>query len=327
MKRRFSILAVTLFLAVPFIQIMRAQESAVPAPDTTMHARPGMIGGHEFIVSSFIPETFVRTYLQTSMGFGTTLNRVAEEVAIHDTTYEGKKGELLYALLDVEYQYAIRSWLAVRGRLSVTGRMANATSTLIARGVTLFSGFEISWLFEMAKSDRLSVSGLVGVKNNSTTDVYLQRFIEGVVDNGKILPGNSLVLTTPILRGTAGIQGAYVLSRLTGMTIAGTADYGESMYRDQPDRWYYSLLIAFDFNLHSQDGTPVGFVLGGKTGTSPEVQGADSRTAHTIFGRIAYTGAEQFALGLDLGYQFIPIRNQPERQGFLSSIVDMRLYF
>ncbi len=327
MKRRLTILAATILLAVPLTQTTRAQESSALTPDTTSHARPGVFGGHEFIASSFIPDPFVRTYLRTSMGFGTTLNRVAEAVTIHDTTYVGQKGELLFALLDVEYQYAIRSWLAVRGRLTVTGRLANATTTLIAQGVTLFSGFEIGWLLEMAKSDRLSVTGLVGVKNNATTDVYLQRFIQGVIDNGRILPGNTLILTTPMLRGTAGVQGAYVLSRLTGMTIAGTVDYGESMYRDEPDRWYYSVLVAFDFNLHSQDGTPVGFVIGGKTGSSPEIQGAESRTAHTIFGRIAYTGAEQFALGLDLGYQFIPIRNQPERQGFLSSIIDMRLYF
>jgi hypothetical protein len=305
----------------------RPQEPTSTGFDSASAPRAGVIGGHEFIPSSFIKDPFVRTYLQTGLGFGSTLNLTIPRAVVHGKTLSGPKGNLLFAVLDMEYQYAIRTWLAVRGRLDVTGRMANETSTLVAQGITLYSGFELGWLFKMTESERFWLSGSLGVKNSSTTDVYLQRFIEGIVENGQVLPGNNLVVATPTLRGTAGIQGAYVLSHLTGITVTGNLDYGESMNGGEGDKWYYGASAAFDFNLHSQSGVPVGFVIGGSTGSAPDLEGIDNRTAQTVFGRIAYTGADEFALGLDLAYHYFPVRNTTEKQNVLSAVVDIRLYF
>jgi hypothetical protein len=304
-----------------------SQETPAAASETSSETRIGVIAGHTFIPSSFIRDPFIRTYFRTGLGFGSTINFTPPVPTVSGKPILGPTGDLLFALLDAEYQYALRPWLAVRGRLSVVGRMADETPALISQGVTLYYGFDLGWLFRVASTERLSASGSLGVKNASTTDVYLQRFIEGIIDNGAILPGNRLVLQTPTLRGTAGFHGAYALNHLTGVTISGTLDYGESLDRSAPDRWFYSVSVAMDFNMHSDGGTPIGFVVGGRTGSAPDIQATDSRTSQAIFGRIAYTGAEEFALGLDLGYQFLPIRDLPEKQNFLSAVVDIRLYF
>jgi len=304
-----------------------SQENPAERCEPGTGQRLGVLADHEFIPSSFIRDPFVRTFLHTGMGFGSTINRVAPPVEIAGKPLTGPKGDLLYALLEVEYQQALRSWLAVRGRLNVVGRMADETTTLIAQGVTVLYGFDLGWVVRIAETERLSVSGTLGLKNSASTDVYLQRFIEGIITNGEVTWWNKLVLTTPTLRGTAGVQGAYALTRLTGLTFSGWLDYGESMNRGEADKWYYAFSAAVDFNLRSNGGPPIGFVVGGKTGTGPDAQAVDDRSAQTIFGRIAYTGAEQFALGLDLGYQFVPIRELPKKQNFLSATVDMRLYF
>lgn len=327
MTRSLSLTTAVLLLTVLLVTRARPQESSITGRDAASDQHPGVLAGHAFIPSSFIKDPFVRTYFRTGLGFGSTANLTVSTATVNGKPVVGVTGSLLFAVLEAEYQYALRRWLAVRGRLNVIGRMADETPTLIAQGVTLVSGFELGWLFRAAESERFSASGSLGIKNSSTTDVYLQRFIDGIVEAGEILPGNRLVQSTPTLRGTAGLHGAYALSHLTGVTITGNLDYGESMTRGEAEKWYYSIAVAFDFNLHSQSGVPVGFVVGGRTGSAPDLQGVEKGTVQNIFGRIAYTGAEAFALGLDLGYEFFPVRDMPEKQNFLSAVVDIRLFF
>jgi hypothetical protein len=248
-------------------------------------------------------------------------------VTINDTSYFGLKGSLLFALLDVEYQQRIRDWLAVRGRVKVIGRMADETPALISQGVTLFSIFDLGWLIRIEESDRFLLSGSLGVRNSSMTDVYLQRFIEGIIENGRITPANKLVQTTPTLRGSAGLQGAYAMSDLVGLTFSGDLDYGESADRFSPAEWTYSLSAAVDFNLLKSTGTPAGFIFGMETRSLALGQRAGSQSALTIFGRIGYTGSREFSLGIDLGYELIQVRGVEGRQGFLSALIDTRLYF
>jgi len=288
---------------------------------------PGILGGHEFVPSSYLPDPFVRTSLRTGLGFGMTPELVVPLVTINDTSLFGLKGSLLFALLDVEYQQRIRDWLAVRGRVKVIGRMADETPALISQGVTLFSIFELGWLIRIEESDRFLLSGSLGIRNSSMTDVYLQRFIEGIIENGRITPANKLVQTTPTLRGSAGLQGAYAMSDLVGLTFSGDLDYGESADRFSPAEWSYSLSAAVDFNLLKSTGTPAGFIFGMETRSVALGQRAGSQSAWTIFGRIGYTGSREFSLGIDLGYELMSVRGMEGRQGFLSALIDTRLYF
>lgn len=327
MQRCISVPAGVLLLTVLVVSEARPQESSLSGEDAESSQDVGILAGHAFIPSSFIQEPFVRTYFRTGLGFGSTASLVAPLATLNGKPVVGVKGSLLFAMLGAEYQYALRRWLAVRGRLDVIGRMADETTALLAQGITLMSGFELGWLFRVSESERLLTSASLGIKNSSTTDVYIHRFVDGIVEAGEVLPGNRLVESIPTLRGTAGIHGAYVLSRLTGVTISGNLDYGESLDRSKPDSWYYSVALAFDFNLHSQSGVPVGFVVGGRTSSAPDVEGLGSGTMQDIFGRIGYTGSEEFALGLDMSYQFLPVRGISEKQNFITAIVDIRLNF
>jgi hypothetical protein len=99
------------------------------------------------------------------------------------------------------------------------------------------------------------------------------------------------------------------------------------MDRAEGETWYYALSAAVDFNLLDNGGPPLGFVAGIRTGTSPDLAGAESETTQSFFGRIGYTGSREFAIGLDLAYDLVPVRNIPEKQGFSSGVVEIRLYF
>ena len=319
-----------LFAALLLVVCTPPAHSQVSSADTLPPAATepaGILGGHEFVLSSYVKDPFVRTYLRTGLGFGMTPELVVPLVTIGDTSLVGLQGSLLYAVLDVEYQQMIRDWLAVRGRLQVVGRMANETPALISQGVTLYSGFDLGWLFRMHRSERFSLSGSLSVRNSAMTDVYLQRYIEGIIENGEITPGNKLVQTTPTLRGGVGIHGAYAISDLVGLTFVGDLEYGESVDRNSPEEWAHSLAAAVDFNLFRGNGTPLGFVIGIRTRSNSVGQLSEEGTSQTYFGRIGYTGSQEFSFGIDLGYDVMPMRGLEDKKGYLSALVDTRLYF
>jgi len=327
MVRCLSALIAVLSFLIAFPPVASSQKSTGETADASLTPPMGSLGGHVFIPSSYIKDPFVRTFFRTGLGFGMTPEMVAPSVTIDSTPVVGSRGSLLFAVLDVEYQQAIRSWIAVRFRLHTLGRMADETPALIAQGVTLVSGFEFTWLFRLAESDRLTLSGSLGLQNSSVTDVYLQRFIEGIIQEGEITKANQLVQTTPTLRFGGGAHGAYAISTLTGLTFSGELEYGEQMDRSAPDKLYYRLAAAFDFDLGHDGGTPIGFVVGASTRTSPETETGTDNSSQTFFGRVAYTGNRNFALGLDLSYSLTPIRGMSEKQAFASAVVDIRLYF
>jgi hypothetical protein len=304
-----------------------SQESTAAVLPGVSRNSPGIVGGHEFVLSSYLPDPFVRTSLRTGLGFGMTPELVVPVVTINDTSYFGLKGSLLFALLDMEYQQKIRDWLALRGSVRVFGRMADETPALISQGVTLFSVFELGWLIRIKESEGLFLSGSLGIRNSSMTDVYLQRFIEGIIETGRITPDNRLVQTTPTLRGVAGLHGAYAISDLVGLTFSGDVDYGESGDRYSSGEWSYALGAALDINLLQSTGTPAGFLIGMGTRSLPVGERDASESALTFFGRIGYTGSKDFSIGIDLGYEWTRVRGVEGKQGFLSALVDTRLYF
>jgi hypothetical protein len=327
MKRDFYLLRTVFLLAVLFAPSANGQGSSTATLPAVFPLTSGILGGHEFVQTSYIRDPFVRTYLRTGLGFGITPELLVPLVTIGDTSLVGMKGNLLYALLDVEYQQTIRDWLAVRGRVQVMGRMADETPALISQGVTLLTAFDLGWLFRLYRSESFLFSGSLSVKNADMTDVYLQRFIEGIIENGRITPGNRLVQTTPTLRGIAGLQGAYALSNLVGLNVVGDVGYGESADRSSADDWSYSIAATVDINLHQHNGPPVGFLIGVQTRSNPLGTIGGHGTAQTFFGRFGYTGAKEFSLGLDLGYELLPVRGLEDKAGYVSALIDTRLYF
>lgn len=327
MIRTMAIPLAVVACLLSFCETSRAQGSG--GTDTVRPAvqRVGTLAEHTFVPTTFTPDPFIRTYLRTGLGFGTTPTLDTPPVVINGAEVGGLNGDLLFALMSFEYQHAIRDWLAVRGALNVIGRLADETRPLLAQGVTLYAGFDLGWLFRLTESERWSLSASLEIRNSSLTDIYLKRFIEGIVDSGGVSPGNNLVAVTPALQGGGGLRGAYAFSKLVGLTVSATVFYGESTNRSMGEGWNYKVGAAVDFNLLSNEGPPLGFVAGASTGSLLDIPGAESEATHTFFGRVGYTGSREFALGLDIAYEIVPVRDMERKQGFVSAVVDIRLYF
>ncbi len=327
MTRMLTFTVAVVAFIVPLGETARSQESAGSGTMRPAFQAVGTLGGHTFVPTTFMRDPFVRTYLRTGLGFGMTAALSPPPVAINGVPVDGLNGNLLFAVMGFDYQHAIRDWLAVHARLSVVGRLANETRPLLAQGVTLYGAFELGWLFRVMQSERTAVSASLKLRNSSLTDVYMQRFIEGIIDSGTVTRGNQLVEVTPALQGGGGLYAAHALSDLVGLTVSAEVFYGESSDRSQGESWNYLVGAAADFNLFSHGGPPLGFVVGASIGSAVDVPGTAGRTSQNFFGRIGYTGSREFALGLDLAYELVPVRGTEDKQGFISAVIDIRLYF
>ncbi len=82
-----------------------------------------------------------------------------------------------------------------------------------------------------------------------------------------------------------------------------------------------------DMNLASRTNVPIGIVLAYNISTLPNFVYVQDRTA-TIAGlKIAYTGAPNFNLGLEISSMNIPIQNVSEKVRSTGVIITTRYYF
>ena len=110
-----------------------------------------LLGGHRFIPNSFTRDPFSRTYVRNSLGIGQALD--VEFVPQLDIgggdTIPGLSGDLLFAVLDFEYQHAVKDWLAVWGKINMIGRLGTDVGAILAQGATVLTGFELGWLIKL----------------------------------------------------------------------------------------------------------------------------------------------------------------------------------
>jgi len=286
------------------------------------------VGGHSFSPTSFMPDPFIRTFARSSLGFGASPELKIPPVEIGGVQYELKTGQLVYALLEVEFQSALRPWLALDIQVNVNGRLANETISLLSQGVVLVSGSKLGFLFQAARTKDLTLAVSAGAYVGSLTDVNIGRFTSALMDSGVITPENAVSTTTPAVLAFTGIRGAWAINELVGILFDGELGYGEDPSDRRSDRWFYTLAAVADLNMTHQWKTPIGFSLGAKTETNPAGSNDAGENIISFFAGINYLGAQDFDLGVDLSYSLTPVPTLPgEKTQFLAAIIDMRLIF
>jgi hypothetical protein len=171
------------------------------------------------------------------------------------------------------------------------------------------------------------LSASAGTVNSGLTDLHVGRFVEALLDTGEITAENALVTTTPSMKARAGLRFAYGMNDLLGFMIEGDVAYGEAPQRGNPYRWFGMLGAVLDLDLTHRWNTPIGFGLGFRTRSNPTGPQGSGDYVQSYLARISYVGASDFDLGLELTYDFIPVRAFPEKVAFISGMIDMRLVF
>ncbi len=305
------------------------QTDSTPATERTDGLRP-KLGPHRFIPNPLTRDPFPRTYVDTSLGIGTgrDLPIIPKfEISPGDSisppdSIGGITGDLIFALLNFEYQQRIKNWMAFWARVDVRARIGDGAGALLAEGVTLTTGFEIGWMFRLLEKDRIMLSATAQVSNNTLTGVNILDFLQGVIDS----TGAPLVTKTPVVRTGLGLRFAWALNPWLGLTARAEFAYGESIDRAQGNviSGDFSLAASVDFN--PLINAPVGVVLAIEKVFSPDRALDDIDDARVGLLRVAYTGRDDFIIALDIVAATVPLRSGSSITA-TSTKVTMRYYF
>ncbi|MDX2472725.1 MAG: hypothetical protein QNL91_03380 [Candidatus Krumholzibacteria bacterium] len=291
------------------------------AQGQTSRNRPG-VGDHSFTETVDVPSPFVRSYIRNRLGAGMAFDLEIPAIEIGGEPIAGLKGDLLFAILDFEYQYAIKDWIAVRARVLGTGRLGSDTLSLLSQGITMATGFEFGWLVRLQEREKTALSLDLNVANRSFTDLNIARFADEIVAG---VPA-SLVRKTPSARMSGGLRFAWAASPLIGVSARGSTGYGESVDRTQDDAWFWHVSTAVDFDLRTKTSAPLGVAVGFKYDSFPEFSGDIADGVYSTFFRFSYLGREDFLLSLDVTQDKIPVSgSRPDLTG-MSVTLSLRYY-
>ncbi len=282
-----------------------------------------LLGGHAFLPNNLVPDPFIKTFIRNSVGLGQAVDLEIPLPLIDGDTIVGLKGDLLFAILDFEYQHAVKDWLAVRGEVGVVGRLGTDLGALFASGVTAATGFNLGWLIRLFESERTLLSGSLQLSSNNFTTINISRFVEDIIQGRPA----SLVGNTPIARGGGSLRFAWGQSQFFGLTAQAAGGYGESVERTADDQLYVDFGGTLDFDLLAISPVPIGVLLGFKLATFPEAGDDVKDDTRTVLLRIAYNGRSDFIIGLDVRSQQFESRTLNQTINFGSFGISLRYYF
>jgi hypothetical protein len=283
--------------------------------------------GHKFIINSNIGSPFIETFIENRIGAGQTIDLDIPTIRLSGNEVVQLKGELVFTALQFEYQQKIKDWMAFNATIVVSGRLGNKAGSLISEGVNVFTGYQFGWLFKLYKNKEMMLSGTLDVTNNSVTLVDLNKFVQGIIDSGKITKNNQLVTDIPALRAGGGLRGSYAFNQTFGFTGFVNLKNGESADRDNSNRWFFNFGLAFDADLMPKQKVPIGFLLGFYSLDFAGAKETLENDPKNIILQINYTGKDDLNLGLEFNYQTYKPVNYDRNISFANVTLGLKYFF
>lgn len=281
------------------------------------------INNHRFIGSNFIRNPFINTSFNISMGFANTQKIAYPLLDSGDTLFFGIDSELLFLNGDVQYRQKIKDWLAMHIELGYAARLGTDGGSIFFQGINTLSDFKIGWLFKLVRSERMLISGSVEVRNNEAVFISIGKLLEDLIMNN---PNPSLTKTVPALNVGMGAELAYGINDMWGILADVKIGYGETLERGNA-RLVYQAGVSLDFDLYGRTDVPIGSVLTIITSNLPEFVWSEDRQIESISWKIAYTGSEDFNMGLEFFEARIPLEGLSDKATTRGAVLAFRYYF
>src|SRR4030095_10560325 len=321
----YKISALLFFVVVTSISF--SQENInLKLKDTSDSKPKGILDGHTFITNSVVNNPFIKSYLKSALGIGQTVDYT---VPVHDLNGEeiaALKGNLIFATLNIEFQQAIRDWLAFYGEFTVLTRIGSEAQALIASGVNLSTDFKLGWHIRLLRSRKSQLSTFIHVENNSATTIDLLSFAKGVIDSGKVVPSNQFVNTTPVTTVNSGLRYAYAFNRTLGLQAEFEFGYGSSLDREKENQWTTSWGVSFDCDFYPKYSVPIGILFAYQNSNYDNTQIVNGLPVQFLL-QINYTGREDFEFGIAANYQTFKEKAYGTRLQFINLGTIFKYYF
>lgn len=281
------------------------------------------LNGHYFTPFDGVPGPFINSNFGSSIGVAFSNKFENVIIEIDGEPLLGLEGSLLFADLNFEYQQKIKDWIAIFIKVGVTARIGTELQSMLTQGVSSVTSVRLGWLFELAKGKKYMLSGTAQVNNHNGIFINVGDFISDIISDSVV---TSISKNVPSLNGTIGLRYAYGFNDMFGFQLDFETGFGESFERGSTTS-LTKIGGMVDMNLASRTKVPIGIVLAYNISTLPDFVYVKDRAA-TIAGlKIAYTGAPNFNLGLEISSMKVPIPNVSEKVRSTGVIITTRYYF
>lgn len=296
--------------------------------DTNSEITLPVLNNHKFIVNNHVRSPFIKTYFNNTLGVGTALDLQVPILDINGEPAIGLRGNLYFIGINFEYQYAVNDWLAVFTNFGIVSRIGDGAQAILAQGINATNTFELGWLMRVFETDRSLLSASVNLWNNSGTVINIYDYLKRIIDEGGISPDNELIISRNFVQLGVGLRYAWAINDLFGLNALGEFAYGESVDRRNEREIFYNLAISSDFDLMKISNVPIGFSLGLKlssflSGSDTSIKGNIS----SIFLKTAYTGEDDFLIGIDLFWRRMPMGQIDQILYGGSAVINVDYYF
>jgi len=280
-------------------------------------------GGHYFTPVTHSKLPFIDTYFYTLTGVGQTANLIHKIDMIEGLDFRGLKGELTFIDLGFAYQQNVRDWLAAYITIDFSARIGTEMQSILAQGINTTSGFKVGWHIKLVQKEKTALSTFIELYNNQGNIISVLGFAKDII-NGN--PNPSLSQTIPVLSGASGLRFAYGVNDLFGFKASTDLIYGESFERGI-NEFSISASGGIDLDFNPRFNIPLGIVFNYTFSTMPSLVFTSDKPAQLIHGKIAFTRAKDFNLGVEYTHQKIPLRNQDKPVTVNSVALAARYYF
>jgi hypothetical protein len=304
----------------------------VPAPRSTAKAiatrKLPQLGGHRFTPSVLTLDPFITTYVRNSTGLGIALETEAEVGEAVGDTVTTLKGDVLFLLLEFQYQQALGDWLALRAGISASARTGTNDESLVAQGISAINGFEFGALFRLRTWERVTVSASTDYRSTSIFLASLREFARAAIESGSIRQGSGALLTkAQSNRFVAGVRLAYAPRPWLGLLAAAEGGVGDPLRDVQEKEGVFAAGGAVSIDLAARHAIPIGLLFTGMLDSFP-ANGDDLAQNVVAWGwGISYTGRDEFSLGAEFSYSKLELQESDATIDGIMGRAKLRYYF
>jgi hypothetical protein len=286
------------------------------------HSTVPQMHGHEFVQLPLVGLPFVNSTFHTRLGVSSTNGITIPLPDFLPDTLRGLTGELVYVNLAFKYNQRIKDWISFYAEVNINVRSGTELGSIISEGINTLTGGKTGVVFRLLEKPRHYLSGSVEVSNYDANIIDIGQFVKDIIENN---PDPSITKDAPALSVGIAARYAFAWTKVIGVVANGRLLYGENIVRGD-DAFRAEVSTAVDLNFKSK-GVPLGLVIGYQLTSAPEIVYVEDELARTAAFKLAYTGAPNFLVGIEINSTSIPLGSTDDNARAIGALVNISYWF
>lgn len=303
-----------------------APSHATAAADDRRGPERRVLNGHRFLPSGGLTDPFVTTHVRSQTGGGLAGDFRSPSLVIDGDTLGVLEGDIAFFGLSFEYQQNLFGWGALRLDVSGSGRSGVDEEALLADGVNTVYGVVLEGKGRFLYTGSSQLTAIARLSRKNIFGISPFDFAQSIVDSG-VSNRNDLVKEGNLIRFVGGVAAAHAWNEYLGTQLQVAVGTAQPFDDALPNETVVQTGAVVDLDLVPLTGTPLGFLVSYDYDSFPE-GGSDVAKGISRFAfGVAYTGRDDFNLGLELSQSSLKQVDVEERISATRVDLNLRYYF